>query len=179
MRGPEFFVTTVFTLGPLDVSDSLLTAGGLTVALWLAFWGATRRLRREPAMVQVIAEAIVVAMESAVREVAPRDYQRIAPFVMALWLFILLANLVGLVPGLASPTRDLSVTAALAIVPSRYAEILPLAALEAMLQDAVNRFWGPSPMMFGPSDTDSPNSAELLRWRVKRKPKIREGLRVS
>jgi ring-1,2-phenylacetyl-CoA epoxidase subunit PaaA len=42
-------------------------------------------------------------------------------------------------------------------------------AQKAMLQDAVNRFWWPSLMMFGPSDTDSPNSAELLKWRVKRK----------
>lgn len=39
----------------------------------------------------------------------------------------------------------------------------------AMLQDAVNRFWWPSLMMFGPSDTASPNSAELLKWRIKRK----------
>ncbi len=43
------------------------------------------------------------------------------------------------------------------------------AAQREMVQDAVNRFWWPSLMMFGPSDTDSPNSAELLRWRVKRK----------
>jgi ring-1,2-phenylacetyl-CoA epoxidase subunit PaaA len=42
-------------------------------------------------------------------------------------------------------------------------------AQKAMLQDAVNRFWWPSLMMFGPSDGDSPNSAELLKWRVKRK----------
>lgn len=42
-------------------------------------------------------------------------------------------------------------------------------AQKAMLQDAVNRFWWPSLMMFGPSDKDSPNSAELLKWRVKRK----------
>jgi ring-1,2-phenylacetyl-CoA epoxidase subunit PaaA len=40
---------------------------------------------------------------------------------------------------------------------------------KAMLQDAVNRFWWPSLMMFGPSDTNSPNSAELLKWRIKRK----------
>ncbi|MGQ0539637.1 MAG: 1,2-phenylacetyl-CoA epoxidase subunit PaaA [Gemmatimonadaceae bacterium] len=38
----------------------------------------------------------------------------------------------------------------------------------AMIQDAVNRWWWPSLMMFGPSDKDSPNSAELIRWRVKR-----------
>lgn len=39
----------------------------------------------------------------------------------------------------------------------------------SMVQDAVNRWWWPSLMMFGPSDKDSPNSAELLRWGVKRK----------
>jgi ring-1,2-phenylacetyl-CoA epoxidase subunit PaaA len=42
-------------------------------------------------------------------------------------------------------------------------------AQREMLQEAVNRFWWPALMMFGPSDTDSPNSAELLKWRVKRK----------
>jgi len=42
-------------------------------------------------------------------------------------------------------------------------------AQKAMAQDAVNRWWWPSLMMFGPSDKDSPNSEELLRWRVKRK----------
>ncbi len=42
-------------------------------------------------------------------------------------------------------------------------------AQREMLQDAVNRFWWPSLMMFGPSDKESPNSAELLKWRVKRK----------
>jgi ring-1,2-phenylacetyl-CoA epoxidase subunit PaaA len=38
----------------------------------------------------------------------------------------------------------------------------------AMVQDAVDRWWWPTLMMFGPSDANSPNSAELLRWRVKR-----------
>jgi ring-1,2-phenylacetyl-CoA epoxidase subunit PaaA len=42
-------------------------------------------------------------------------------------------------------------------------------AQKAMAQDAVDRWWWPSLMMFGPSDKDSPNSAELLRWRVKQK----------
>jgi ring-1,2-phenylacetyl-CoA epoxidase subunit PaaA len=42
-------------------------------------------------------------------------------------------------------------------------------AQKAMVQDALNRWWWPSLMMLGPSDKDSPNSAELLRWKVKRK----------
>lgn len=37
-----------------------------------------------------------------------------------------------------------------------------------MAQDALNRWWWPSLMMFGPSDTDSPNSAEMMKWKVKR-----------
>ena len=42
-------------------------------------------------------------------------------------------------------------------------------AQRAMVQDAVNRWWWPTLMMFGPSDAASPNTAELIRWKVKRK----------
>jgi ring-1,2-phenylacetyl-CoA epoxidase subunit PaaA len=38
---------------------------------------------------------------------------------------------------------------------------------KAMAQDALNRFWYPSLMMFGPSDTDSVHSAQSMAWRVK------------
>ncbi len=37
-----------------------------------------------------------------------------------------------------------------------------------MCQDAINRWWWPSVMMFGPSDTDSPNSAQSMKWKIKR-----------
>ncbi len=40
---------------------------------------------------------------------------------------------------------------------------------KAMAQDALNRWWWPSIMMFGPHDKDSPNSDELIRWGVKKK----------
>ncbi|MDA1081688.1 MAG: 1,2-phenylacetyl-CoA epoxidase subunit A [Gemmatimonadetes bacterium] len=39
----------------------------------------------------------------------------------------------------------------------------------AMAQDALDRWWWPSLMMFGPHDKDSPNSGELLRWGIKQK----------
>jgi ring-1,2-phenylacetyl-CoA epoxidase subunit PaaA len=35
-------------------------------------------------------------------------------------------------------------------------------------QDALGRWWWPSLMMFGPPDTDSPNTAQSMRWRIKR-----------
>jgi len=40
---------------------------------------------------------------------------------------------------------------------------------KAMAQDALNRFWWPSLMMFGPADDDSPNTAQSMKWKLKRK----------
>jgi ring-1,2-phenylacetyl-CoA epoxidase subunit PaaA len=42
------------------------------------------------------------------------------------------------------------------------------AAQKAMAQDALNRFWWPSLMMFGPSDKDSMHSADTTKWKIKR-----------
>ena len=41
-------------------------------------------------------------------------------------------------------------------------------AQKDMVQDAVNRWWWPSVMMFGPPDDQSPNSAQSMRWGIKR-----------
>jgi ring-1,2-phenylacetyl-CoA epoxidase subunit PaaA len=38
-----------------------------------------------------------------------------------------------------------------------------------MAQDALNRWWWPSLMMFGPTDDNSPNSARSIQWKIKRK----------
>jgi ring-1,2-phenylacetyl-CoA epoxidase subunit PaaA len=36
------------------------------------------------------------------------------------------------------------------------------------VQDATNRWWWPSLMMFGPPDSDSPNTAQSMKWKIKR-----------
>ena len=38
---------------------------------------------------------------------------------------------------------------------------------KAMVQDAVNRWWWPTLMMFGPHDSESPNTPALVRWGIK------------
>jgi len=37
-----------------------------------------------------------------------------------------------------------------------------------MAQDALNRWWWPSLMMFGPNDADSPHTAQSMKWKIKR-----------
>jgi ring-1,2-phenylacetyl-CoA epoxidase subunit PaaA len=40
-------------------------------------------------------------------------------------------------------------------------------AQRSMAQDALNRWWWPSLMMFGPPDSQSPHTAESARWKIK------------
>lgn len=42
-------------------------------------------------------------------------------------------------------------------------------AQKNMAQDALNRFWWPSLMMFGPRDEDSPNTEQSMKWKIKKK----------
>ena len=76
----------------------------------------TRRMSQKPASVQTVLEATVTIIENAVADVAPQQAKLLTPFIGSLWIFLVIANLSGLIPGLHSPTRDLSATAALAIV---------------------------------------------------------------
>jgi F-type H+-transporting ATPase subunit a len=79
-------------------------------------WLVTRRLRMEPDPRQAALEGLVSAIEEAVLAVAPEHAREIMPFVGSLWVFLLVANLSGLIPGVHAPTGDLSATAALAFL---------------------------------------------------------------
>ena len=70
----------------------------------------------EPGLLQTGVEAIVGLMDEQIRQVAPDLTSELLPFVGTLWIFLLVANLSGLLPGVASPTQDLSLTAGLAVL---------------------------------------------------------------
>lgn len=107
---------TLLVIAGLEITVTAATSLGLTVALGLASWWATRRRSLEPGTWQTVAEIVVSVMEDAIGAAAPAHRKVLLPFIGSLWVFLVVANLAGLVPGLDSPTRDLSVTAALAIV---------------------------------------------------------------
>ncbi|MDE1942990.1 MAG: F0F1 ATP synthase subunit A [Betaproteobacteria bacterium] len=107
----------VFRVGPLPITDTVLTTWGIVLLLALAAFVLSRRLRATPGRWQSAVEGALAAAEAAVAEVLPASaVRRVLPFVATLWLFILVANLAGLVPGLHAPTRDLSATSALALL---------------------------------------------------------------
>jgi F-type H+-transporting ATPase subunit a len=107
---------TVFRLGPLQITATVITTWVIMAALWLAGWLVTRRLAPEPGTLQTAAEGVVGAIEEAIRAVAPEETPLLLPFIGSLWVFLVIANLCGLIPGVHSPTRDLSATSALAVL---------------------------------------------------------------
>lgn len=116
MRDSELAINAVFHLGPLEVTNTVITTWVIMAALGLFSWLVTRRLSQTPGPVQSVFEATVTVIENAVAEVAPGQAKLLTPFIGSLWIFLVIANLSGLIPGAHSPTRDLSATSAFAII---------------------------------------------------------------
>ena len=116
MGAGELSVNTVFQLGPLSVTTTVVTTWAIMAASALLAWLTTRRLRIDPGPLQSGIEGIVSVLEEAIRAVAPEQARQIMPFIASLWLFLIVSNLSGLIPGVHSPTGDLSATAALAML---------------------------------------------------------------
>ena len=110
-------VPVLFQVGPFGITATVVTTWGILLVLGLACWLLTRHLATEnPGLPQTLAEGVVQTIEAAIAAVVPEETRRILPFVGSLWLFVATANLTGLVPGLHSPTSDLSATGALAFL---------------------------------------------------------------
>jgi len=109
-------VGTLFQLGPVQFTNTVVTTWVIMAVIGLTGWLVTRRLQMEPGPVQTVAEGIVSTIEEAIRGAAPDHVSQLLPFIGSLWIFLVIANLSGLIPGVHSPTRDLSATASLAIL---------------------------------------------------------------
>jgi len=112
----DLIVQPVIELGPVIITNTVVTTWVIMAVLGLISWLISRRLRLDPGPVQTAVEGIVMTIENAVAAVAPQNAQHIMPFIGSLWIFLVVANLSGLLPGIHAPTRDLSATAALAFL---------------------------------------------------------------
>jgi F-type H+-transporting ATPase subunit a len=113
---PDLTVAALFRLGPVAITTTVVTTWAIMAAVVLVALSVTRRLKIEPGPVQTAVEGAVTAIEAAIAEVAPNEAQLLLPFIGTLWIFLTIANLSGVIPEVHSPTRDLSATAALAVL---------------------------------------------------------------
>jgi F-type H+-transporting ATPase subunit a len=104
-------------LGPVAITSTVVTTWAVMLLLTTMAWLITRRLQvAQPGLLQSAAEGVVLTIRKAVDDVVPDRGTQLLPFVGTLWVFIAVANLAGVVPGVQSPTGDLSTTSALALV---------------------------------------------------------------
>lgn len=110
------FPYVVFEVGGIAIRDTVLVTWVLMIVLIGASYWVSRHFKDRPGPLQNLLEAIVELMENLIKEVIPRDADRLIPFIGTLGVFLLFANMVPLLPGVEAPTRDLNTTAALALI---------------------------------------------------------------
>lgn len=114
MGSSDLLRGTGVQLGTVVLAEPVLITWGIMLALTAGSWIVTRRLSLDPGPAQVVLEGLLNAADEAIRAVLPAQTTRLLPFIATLWLFIMVANLSGLIPGVHAPTGDLSTTLALA-----------------------------------------------------------------
>jgi len=108
--------TTLFSIGPVSISETVVVTWGIMAALALGSWLTTRKLTLAPSRTQTVLELIVASVEDQIRDtirVAPGPY---VPMIGTLFLFILTANWSSLIPGVEPPTAHIETDAALGLI---------------------------------------------------------------
>jgi F-type H+-transporting ATPase subunit a len=103
--------------GPVSLNATILFTWLVMLLLVIVSWLTTRKLKIEPPMsrFQNLLETTISFMRKQIHEIAQDDPDPYLPFIGTLFLFIVVSNLLSIVPGYQPPTGSLSTTAALAV----------------------------------------------------------------
>jgi F-type H+-transporting ATPase subunit a len=106
----------VLYLGPVAVTESVVTTWFLMAALAIGCWLVTRRMKMVPGSTQAVIETVVSTIENQIREIVNREPNEFLPLLGSLFIFLLVANLAGVIPGVRAPTASIETPAALATI---------------------------------------------------------------
>jgi F-type H+-transporting ATPase subunit a len=116
MEPTGIFSGLAVSLGPIQITSSVIVTWFVMIILGCLMWILTRKLVISSGTWQTVLEGMILAAQDTIEAVLPRHATLVFPFITTLWVFILTANLIGLIPGIDAPTSDLSVTAGLAVL---------------------------------------------------------------
>lgn len=106
----------LFHLGPVPVSEPVVTTWGLVAALALISLATTRDLQRHATRGQTVLEILVTTIEDQITEIMQTAGRPFVPLLGTLFIFLAFANILGVVPGVRPPTASLETAAALALI---------------------------------------------------------------
>jgi len=108
--------TVLFSIGPVGITRPVVTTWAITAVLVLVSWLVTRRLALRPDRRQAVVELIVTGILSQIEDVTGKDARPLLPVMGTLFIFLVVANLSGVLPGVEAPTGKLETPAALALI---------------------------------------------------------------
>ncbi|MBR5342266.1 MAG: F0F1 ATP synthase subunit A [Oscillospiraceae bacterium] len=113
----------LFSIGPLQVTSTVVSMWGIILVLTLLSYLATRKLKDVPGPLQNLAEMAVEKLQSFFADsLGVKHMRKYFPIFATFFIFIIVSNYSGLLPGvghlkgMAQPTASLSVTAGLGVV---------------------------------------------------------------
>jgi F-type H+-transporting ATPase subunit a len=106
----------LFQLGPIPITQPVVTTWAIMLVLSLGSWLVTRRLELHPDRRQAALEIVVTGVMGQIEDVIGKDPRPFLPLLGTLFIFLVTANLSGLLPGGAAPTSKLETPAALALI---------------------------------------------------------------
>ena len=108
--------TVLFHLGPIPISRPVVTTWVIMAVLAMGSHLVTRKLSAHPGLRQAALEGLVSALRGEIEEVMRHDSTPFLPLLGTLFIFLVAANLAGLLPGVQAPTARLETPAALAVI---------------------------------------------------------------
>lgn len=157
----EFQPYIFFSLGPLPITNTLLNTLLIDIIILTLAFVLTRNIKIVPGFLQNGAEFIVGGLYNFTKSIAGDRTPQIFPYFITFFIFILLANWSGLIPGmttiglekehghvipfLRSTTTDLNTTLALALVSLAATHIMSIKTLG--LKEYIGRFISLNPIL--------------------------------
>ncbi len=107
----------LFQIGPVPVTETMVTSSVVSVVLIVLAWILSRVVRSNPQhWLASVASLVVESFDDLVTEITGRRHAVVVTLVGSLFLFIAACNIAGQLPGVHPATGSLATTSALAVV---------------------------------------------------------------
>lgn len=137
----------VWEIGPVPITETMLTSAAVSMGLLAACaWGARAQRASPESSWALLAEWVVESLDGLVEEVVGRRHTVVATLAGSLFLFIAACNLAGQLPGVHPATGSLATTSALAVIVFLS---VPIAGVNTNgIWDYVRYYFRPNPLFF-------------------------------
>ncbi len=136
----------LFHVGPIGVSEGVVTTWLIMAALTLVSWLGMRHAKvSNPGWLQTGLEIVVETISGQIKAVVQTDPWPFVPLVGTLFIYIVTANLAGIFPGAKAPTAHIETPAALAIIV--FLSTYVFGIYRRGVKDFAKRYLQPNPLL--------------------------------